>query len=577
MDYSDVVIVGGVAAGPKTAASLMRRRPDVRVTLFQKDRDLSYARCGLPYYASGDVNSLQELAATSYGIARDSEFFRSSKGFTVVTGAEVTHIDREARTVTVRNVETGEVFAHGYGHLVLATGAACGKPPFPVEDRERVRTFQTIGDAAAFRALAEQGKVGHAVIVGGGPVGCELAESTGGLWGIETVLIECRSTVLPELLDPEMAALVQRELGRQGVDVVTGCGVRSIASRADGLPQVVLEDARRIDTDYVFLALGVFPCVELAEACGLDIGPTGGIVTDERMATSDPHIYAGGDCVELRHQVTGRPTRMPMGSLANRHGRVIAENLSGRDVRYPGVLGALLVRVFDVHVGRIGLTVEGAREAGLDPDAVWGTFGDKPDYFPEARTIALKLVYEKGVRRLLGLQAVGTGDVPRRIDVFWAFLQHGGSVQDLLAFEHGYAPPYSEAIDPLHHLAAMVDALDRGIDMVPPGDLTGLAEDRDVVWLDVREDEEAAHDPAPGGPGRTGSGYVQIPLGTLSARCSELDRERPVIVICERGPRSYQAAVILKAAGFDRVSFMAGGLDMYCVERQQEHTPIGES
>ncbi|RKX23802.1 MAG: pyridine nucleotide-disulfide oxidoreductase, partial [Candidatus Zixiibacteriota bacterium] len=417
MQKSDIVIVGGVAAGPKTAATLVRRNPDVKVTLFQKDEILSYSSCGLPFFASGDLASFDSLTATPYGVPRNADFFRDSRRFESTTGSEVIKIDREARIVSVKILATGEVFRCGYDKLVIATGASPVNPPFEVSQGELVSSFHTPDDAIRFRKLAEQGKIGKVAIVGGSFVGCELAEAVGSLWGIETVLIEREKQLLPGMLDPEMAALVKRELLNQDIEVLTDCMVESVTLSSDGQPVVSISGSNDIAADYVFLAVGLRPNVELARQSGLDIGASGAIAVNSKMQTSDPNIYAGGDCVESIHQLTGKPLNLCMGSLANRHGRVIAENLAGGDVEFPGVLGTQILKVFDLNVGAVGLTEEEALRAGFPVKTVWGSFTDKPEYMPEVKTMVLKMVYNTENYRILGLQAAGHGDISRRIDV----------------------------------------------------------------------------------------------------------------------------------------------------------------
>ncbi|MCD6249127.1 MAG: FAD-dependent oxidoreductase [candidate division Zixibacteria bacterium] len=555
MDISDFVIVGGVACGPKTAATLARRLPNASIILFQKESRLSYGNCGLPYYASGDIGSFEELTFTSYGVPRDKDYFDKTKGFRAMTGHEVIAINRELRTVTVKDLESGESFEHGYGKLVLATGAGTNRPPFEVPDTtttSRVRPFTRPDDAIAFRKMAEKGQIGTALVVGGGFIGCEVAEAAGGLWGIEVTLIEKENQILPYVLDPEMVAIAERELARQNVDVQTGATIEKIELNDSGNPVVSIAGGDKITTDYVFLCLGVYPETTLAAACGLRLGPTGGIAVNSRLQTSDENIYAGGDCIESQHQLTKRPVFLPMGSLANRHGRVIAENLAGNETEFPGVLGTFLVKIFDINVGATGLSEQAVRKAGLEPNVIWGTFPDKPDYYPEYQTFVLKMVYDASNNRLLGLQAAGAGDIFRRIDVFASFLGRKARVNDLFEFEHGYAPPFSEALDPLHHLAAMAQAQQRGIKFLNLA--TDLSE-TDAQIIDVREPDEFKGEPFEGL-----SEVINIPLNDLRERSADLDISKKTVVICKRGPRSYQAAMILKAVGFEDVSILSGGL-----------------
>ncbi|MBN2226192.1 MAG: FAD-dependent oxidoreductase [candidate division Zixibacteria bacterium] len=556
--HSDCVIIGGVAAGPKCAATLARRRPGATITLFQKEELLSYGTCGLPFFASGDISSLEELLITSYGVARDADFFAKAKSFTAITAAEITTIDREKKTITGRMIHTGETFTHGYDKLVITTGANPTPPPFPVADCPNVRTFTRPADAAYFRRQAEQGKIGKAVVIGGGLIGCEVIQSCADLWGIETTLIEIKNHVLPYVLDDEMAEIVEREIIRHDVKLASGVGVEKIETDGDGNPVVYVTGREPISADYVFLCLGVRPNITLAQSCGLAIGQTGAIEVNEFMQTSDPDIYAGGDCIETVNQLTGRKMYIPMGSMANRHGRVIAEHIAGCARPFPGALGAFLVKVFDLHVGAVGLSEIVANQTGLKTRAAWGSFPDKPDYYPEYKTFSAKMVYDTADGQLLGLQAVGSGDICRRIDAFSTHLHFKSTVDQLLDFEHGYAPPFSEALDPLHHLAGIAKAQRAGF--VFANIDHAVKQFGDAFWLDVRETDEVEGQPIPSVAGTDSINALNIPLKEIKDRVSQLDKTRKIVIICKRGVRSYQAAHILKNAGFTDVVIVGGGV-----------------
>jgi NADPH-dependent 2,4-dienoyl-CoA reductase/sulfur reductase-like enzyme/rhodanese-related sulfurtransferase len=454
--------------------------------------------------------------------------------------------------------------------------------PVPARsDSDRVRPFTRPADVLNFRGLAERGEIEKVAIIGGGFIGVELCEAVKDMWGIDVKLYEKQPQLLPYMLDPEMASIMQRSLARDGVEVFVGATVEGVALDADpgGKPVVSVAGQDPVPVDYVFLCLGVRPEVTLARECGLAIGSTGGIVVDRHLRTSDPDIFAGGDCIESRHRLTGHPIYLPMGSLANRHGRVIGENLAratnlaggepltGGETAFAGVLGAFVLRAFETNAGGVGLSEEMARRDGFNVRSVWGSFPDRPDYNPDMKTMTLKLVYEDGTDRLLGLQAVGKGDISRRIDVFSSMLQHEACVEDIFEFEHCYAPPFSEALDPLHHLAGIAEAVKRGVNFIGPGAYPSSIH-KDVTILDVREPEESENEPVtakvPGSSGAeakdVGTNVVTIPLGELRGRLHEFDPSKPYLVICRRGPRSYQAALILLAAGFVRVDIVAAGL-----------------
>jgi len=550
---SDFVIIGGVAAGPKTASVLARRLPSASITLYDRGEIISYGTCGLPYFASGIINSIDELSMTSYGVKRDPDYFRKTKGFEVITGAEIVRVNHNQKSVSVKILETGETYNHAYDKLVLATGSKPVVPKFPFPDSSKIRYFTRPQDAIDFRESAQTGKIGKAVILGAGFIGCELAEAVGDLWGIEVVLIEKENQLLPKILDPEMASLVGDELREKGVQVMTGMEIMKIDLDQDDNPMIFLNDGSTIVADMVFLCLGVTPDTALAQDCGLEIGHTGGIVVNGSMQTSYPDIYAGGDCVESINRITWERVHMPMGSLANRHGRIIAENFSGGKSEFPGVLGTVLLKVFDTNVGAVGITMKQAKKAGIVAGAVWGTFADKPDYYPENKTFTIKMIFDKDDRRLLGLQAAGEGDIFRRIDLFSMLLHKKAHIDDILDHEHGYAPPYSEALDPLYHLACMAEASLKGVRFLDPG--TDVSEaGGNVTFLDVREPEEVEAEPL------NGVEAINIPLNDLRERLGELDKDRGIILICKRGPRSYQAALILNHAGFENVNILSGGV-----------------
>ncbi|MFH2036923.1 MAG: FAD-dependent oxidoreductase [Candidatus Zixiibacteriota bacterium] len=551
---SDVVIIGGVATGSKTAATLARRNPNLKIIVFEKSEHISFGTCGLPYFASGDINSFEDLTKTSYGVVRDTDFFKTSKGFDVITEAEVIAINRDDKSVRVRMINNGEEFIHGYEHLVIATGASPKKPPFAFPDHPKIKHFTRPDDAIKFREAAQAGQIGKVIIIGAGLIGCELAEAVGGMWGIETVLLEKEKQVLPYVLDPEMSDIVIRELKNNDIEIITDCRVTGIKINDNDNPVVEIENCEPIETDFVFLALGVKPNNALAEAADLKIGKIGGIDVDEFMKTSDKNIYAGGDCVELTNIITDTKIFIPMGSLANRHGRIIAENIAGNASKFPGTTGAFFVKVYDTNVGAVGISERVAQLNNLNYDYVIGSFVDKPDFYPESKSFTAKMIYEKKTGRLLGLQTAGAGDIFRRIDVFSLLLKNRATIEDMLNLEHGYAPPYSEALDPLHHLGAMAQAKINGFD------ISRIELDDDSIWLDVREIDEAKGTPLVFEEQlKKNNRLINIPLGELRDRIDQLDNTKPITIICRRGPRAYQAAVILKKAGFGKITIAGGG------------------
>lgn len=550
MDNSDIVIIGGVACGCKTAATLARRMPQAKITLFQKEKDLSYGTCGLPYFASGDIDSFRDLTLTSWDTVRDSDYFKKSKNFDAVTESEVIAINREEKFVLVHDLKSCKEYKHGYGKLVIATGAKPKTIPIDFPDSDRIRPFTRPEHAINFRKMAQTGKIGSALILGGGFIGCEVAEASAGLWGIETSLVEMEEQILPFVLDREMAMAAEKEMEDNEVKLYLGKSVTKVELPNQETVRVTLSDDTSLEVDYLFMCVGVTPAADLAREAGLEIGPTGGIKVNQFLQTSDPETYAGGDVIESVHQITGKPIYIPMGSLANRHGRIIADHIAGGNESFPGALGAFMVKVFDLNVGSVGLSEDEAAKNGFDVVSVWGSFVDKPDYYPENKSISIKMIIDAKDKKLLGLQGVGRGDIVRRVDVFSAFLQNNSGLEELLNFEHGYAPPYSEALDPLYHLAAIAKSVEKGFRQENPGE---SFDSDDIILLDVREEEEIETLPF------KAKNSIRIPLNDLRENLDKLDKSRKTVILCHRGPRSYQASVILKSAGFKNISYIAGG------------------
>jgi NADPH-dependent 2,4-dienoyl-CoA reductase/sulfur reductase-like enzyme/rhodanese-related sulfurtransferase len=544
-----IIVVGASAAGLRAAARARRRLPAASVLVIDEGSVISYGACGMPYFVSGDIQSADRLRQTPWGIIRDPDFFRSAKDIAVVPETRVERIDRSAHKVFCRSTNTGEESEYQYDRLVLATGASpialAGVPA----GGKRITTFKTLQDAIDLRKSLQTGAIGKVGIVGGGFIGCELAEAFGALWGAQVVLIEAAEAILPNILDHEMAWMVETYLASEGVEIHTSCPVEVITESDESVSIRTAQGT--FDVDCAVIAVGVRPNSALAADCGLAVGKAGGIVVDDRMATSDPDIFAAGDCVEAKHLITGQPVQLPLGSLANRQGRVIGSNLGGGDERFGPVVGSTAVKVFDMNVAATGLNEAAAREAGIDPGCAWGTFTDRADYYPDAENVHLKLVFENGTGRLLGLQGYGKGEVVKRVDVFAALLKNNGRLEDLLDMEFAYAPPYAPAVDPLFSLGcAARNAMLEEVRPLPPD-----AEPVDRLIVDVREPGEAQAAPL-------GDGALSIPIGEIRERWGEIPKGRPLICICAKGVRSAESVRILLEKGHTDVVYLGGGLLM---------------
>ena len=552
-----VVIVGGVAAGPKAASKIIRLMPDAEVTIVEKGKLLSYAGCGLPYYISGVVKEQKELMATPVGVVRDAVFFQKVKNVRVMNETEATEIDRPGKRVRVRSVVGDQESWLDYDKLVLATGGSPVVPPIPGVELEGVFTLHGVHDAEGIKGVLADGKAHDVVIVGGGLIGVEVTEAL--------VQRGCRVTIvemLPQtlgVLDREMARLVEQHMESHGVKVLTGTKVQGF--EGDGKVAAVVTDNATLLADMVILAVGVRPNVPLARDAGLEIGTTGAIKVDEHMCTSDPDIYAAGDCVETVDLVTGRFCYVPLGSTANKQARVAAVNVCGGNDSFPGVLGSTVCKVFDHCVARTGLTEVAAGEAGYETTTVLAPAPDKAHFMPTAKPLLLKLVVDSKTRRLLGAQAAGPGAGDKRIDVAAMAITAGMTVDQLANADLCYAPPYAPAMDNIITAANIArNKLDGHMVGVTAAEVHQmLGEKRDFVLLDVRSQREYDQVRLPGS--------TLIPLGALRGRLGELPGDKEIVTFCKISLRGYEAALILKAAGFKHVRVMDGGIVMWPYEK----------
>lgn len=550
-----ILVLGANAAGLKAAARARRLMPQAQITVLDRRTFVSYGACGLPYVLSGEVPDLEELRRTNYGVTRDPGWFAAARGLEVVTGCEVLAIDRDRKTVTVQDVpDGGERRLMFYDQLVYALGS---HPIVPdgVELGGAVCTGSSPEDVAGLTRGLQRGEIESVLMLGGGLVGLETTGSLADLWGCEVTVLEAADHLLPRVLDADMARLVTAHLERE--DVSVRCGVRVVSARdVDGRAVVELDDGSVLEADRAVVALGVRPNTAVARAAGLAVSERGGLVVDANLRTSDPSILAAGDCIELVHHVTGEMVMMPMGSLANRQGRVAGDVLAGRDCEFPGVLGSLALRVLELDTAATGLGEEAAAAAGLDVEVAWGAFDDRSHFHPDHRKIYLKVVYEAGCGRLVGLQAVGKGDVTKRVDVFASLLRQDAVLEDLLDLEWCYAPPFNAALDPLHGLAAAAlsaceDCGAAVAQAAPFGVPAG------VTVVDVRTAAEFASDePAP-----ALDGAVNLPLEELRARLDEVPAGE-VLVVCAKGPRSAEAARVVAARCGGAVRYLAGGMEI---------------
>ncbi len=547
-----VVVIGGVAAGPKTASRINRLCDDAEVTVVEKGEFLSYAGCGLPYYISGTVKDSKELMSTPVGTVRDTEFFKNVKNTRVLNHTEATAIDRARKVVKVRT-RNGEEQELPYDKLVLATGADSAIAPIPGVNLDNIYSLKDIHDADRIKAKLAEHQALNAVIVGGGLIGVEVAEAFHKM-GCRITIVEFLPQVLG-ILDPEMALLVKNHFEAKGVKVMTGTRVTEFTGGTQ--VEKVITDRGELPADIVIMAVGVRPATKLAVDAGLTIGPTRAIAVNNQMQSSDPEIYAVGDCAEKLNMITGKPAYVPLGSTANKEGRVAANSICGHSDKFPGILGSAICKVFDYNVGRTGLSEKEAVEVGYDVVTCLAPAPDKPHFMPSAKLLYLKLIADRKSRRLLGAQAAGAGNADRRIDIVAMALMAGMTVDQLANADLSYAPPYSPAIDNIIAAAnTLRNKMDGLMDGITPAQVLELLEKgNDLTLLDVRSPAELEM--------MRIEGSVHIPLGALRKRLTELDKNKPIIAFCKVSLRGYEAALILNKAGFRDVKVMDGGILMW--------------
>lgn len=537
-----LLIVGGVAGGASAAARARRLSEDAEIIVFERGPDVSFANCGLPYYLGGEIKERDRLLVTT------PERLRERFRLDVRTRTSVEAIDRTAKKVRVRDLQTGRDYEESYDKLILAPGAAPLKPPVPGVDLPGIFTLRNLFDTDRIQAELNRG-IRRAVIVGAGFIGLELAENFVRR-GVETTVVELQDQVLPPL-DREMTTPIEQTLTTHGVALHLSDSATAFEPAGDGVT-VRLKSGKTLAAQLVVLGVGVRPENKLATDAGLEVGPRGGIRVNEHLQTSDPDIYAVGDAVEIRDFVTGDPAQVPLAGPANRQGRLAADHVFGRAVRYRGTQGTAIVRVFDRTAAVTGTTEKSLKRANRPYGVVYVHPTQHAGYYPGAETMTLKLVFAPDTGKVLGAQAVGGAGVDKRIDVLAVALQAGMTVFDLEEMELAYAPQYGSAKDPVNMAGFVAAGLLRGDH--PQVGVEALTVEPTPFILDVRTPQEFALDHI--------SGAVNVPIDELRQRLSELPRNRPIVTYCQVGQRGYLATRLLKQRGFESVN-LGGGFKTY--------------
>ena len=558
-----VIIVGGVAAGMKTAARLRRRDPNIEILVLERGFDVSYGACGFPYYVSGEVENFTSFTHTPQGINRDPDFFEKVKGVKVLVRHEVQAIDRNSKTITVLDMEKGLVQSMEYDVLVLATGSTPVKLPVKGKDLAGIHNFWYPADALRVREEVADRNVTNVVIVGAGLIGVELAEAFH-KQGLKVSIIEMQNSLLPQMLDTEMAELFAKPIEKAGIDLYLN--EKTIGFEGDGHVEAVLTDKHLIPAQLVIVAVGVRPNVELAREAGLEIGPCGAIAVNKYMQTSDPAIYAGGDCAENTHLVSGARIFAPMGSTANKHGRVIADNICGDKVAYNGNLQTGVCRIFAQAAACTGLNEKAALAAGKRFVSVVVPGADRLGYMPDAGRLVLKLLADPETHQVLGAQAVGAG-VDKKIDTVAAAITMKARLEDLSNLDIAYAPPFNNPIDNVATAAnVLLNKIEGRLRSINPKRFKELRSKPDYTLVDVRTPGEFKANRVAGC-----ANIINIPLGVLREQAEQLlpDKEAYLVCTCQIDLRGYEAETILRAKGYVNVQSLEGSMSAWPYETEQ--------
>jgi NADPH-dependent 2,4-dienoyl-CoA reductase/sulfur reductase-like enzyme/rhodanese-related sulfurtransferase len=546
-----VVIIGGVAAGPKAAAKAQRCDPDMEVVIYQEEGEISYSGCGLPYYVGGAIPERKKL------LIKTAEQF-GQDGIQVLKRHRVDHLDLEKRLVSGLNLDTGKPFADTYDRLVIATGSEVIRPKVPGLDLENVFQLHSVYDADALLPKVQSSGVRNVVVVGGGYIGLEMAEALTAL-GKKVTIVELASQIAT-LFDQDIAGILQQYLGKKGITVLTSEGLEALGGE-NGIVRRVQTSKREIPAEAVLLSLGVRPRVDLARKAGLKIGKTGAIWVNEYMETNAPGVYAAGDCAETTHLVTGKNVWVPLGSTANKQGRTAGINLCGGRSVFPGVLGTAIFKVFDFNVAKTGLSMKEALREGFEPvQAIVRGYG-RAHILPGGRESILTVVADKKSGRILGAQAMGEGPSDKFIDTVAMALQGRMTCAQLATADLAYSPPFSPALSPVIVAAnVLLNKLERKVGWLSAAEVKEMMETGQdgFAILDVRDLKEVQEKRIPGS--------IWIPLEELESRAGELDRDKQLAVHCHSGARSYRACLKLQHRKFKKVKNVDGGLLCWCYD-----------
>ncbi len=553
----NIIVIGAVAVGPKAACRFKRLRQDANVTLIDQDELISYGGCGIPYFISGDVSDEKELRSTSFHMVRDDIFFQDDKGVAALPGTKAIKIDRKNKTVLVRKRDGSEKNL-SYDKLVIGVGTRPKALNIPGASLGNIYSVGNLNDAIKIKQMITTGKVEKAVVIGAGFIGLEMAEALADMWQIETSVVEYCDQIMPGFVSRNLSRMAQHRMEEGGISFYLDESVEAI--EGTDLVESVKTNKRTLPADLVIMAVGIGPNTDLAKDAGLDIAPGGFLMVNERMQTSDPDIYAGGDCIQIKNLITDKPGYFPLGSMANRQGRVIGTNLAGGDARFKGAVGSFVIKTFDMALAGAGLSVETAKKEGFDAVGIQVAQFDRAHFYPEKEIIYLELVVDRKNRRVLGIQGFGgeCSGMFARVNAVASILQYHPGVEAISNLELAYSPPFASAMDIIN---ALGNAAENFLDgRYTPISFDGFEEcwqnrqDDDCVYIDCRAyaDARVFEEKYP-------DIWKSIPHNELLQRMDEVPKNKKLILVCNTGIRSYEAQINLADKGFENtVSVEAG-------------------
>lgn len=548
-----IIIVGGVAGGASTATRLRRLNEEAEIILFEKGQYISFANCGLPYYIGGTIAEREML------LVQTPEQMREMFNFDIRVEQEVISLNPKAQSVTVKKVATGETYTETYDFLVLSPGAKPIKPPIPGIEDPRIFTVRTIPEIDNLKSFITANSVKHAVVIGGGFIGLEMAENLHQL-GLNISVVEKSEQVLAAL-DYEMATLVHGHILAKGVHLYLQNGVKEFVRKEDQT-EVILDSGKRLQADLIILAIGVKPDIDFIKESGLELGARGGIKVNSRLQTSDPHIFALGDAIEVEDFVQGGETIIPLAGPANKQGRIVANNIAGKEDKFCGTQGTAIAKLFDLTAASTGTNEQMLKNTGQKFHSIICQSKSHAGYYPDALPMTIKLIFSPA-GTVLGAQIVGYKGVDKRIDIIATALRFKKTVKDLTELELAYAPPYSAAKDPVNMAGFIALNLLDGIVDIAHWHEVETADLHKVTILDIGEEVERDLGYF--------EGSINIPLGKLRERYNELATDKEIIVYCQLGLRAYIASRILKQNGFQKVRILSGGFKHFNTITQTKH------